>query len=93
MGRPSQSRTTTGMVDAQIEVTDGVIEEEFELEMGDGGPPFVERALFAFAKEMWPVVEDKNSAIGKSMGQVTKAVEGGLVNIAIDADKAKPFGE
>jgi hypothetical protein len=78
-------------VNAKVEVADGVVEEKFKVEMRDSGPPFVESALFAFAEQMGPVVKDENSAIGKPVGEVTKAIKRGFVNIAIDAGIAERF--
>lgn len=77
------------VVDAEVEVADGVEEEEFELEMRDGGEPLLKGALFAEAEEMGPVVEDEDCTIRETMREITQAIEGGFVDIAIDAGEAE----
>src|SRR5258708_36461559 len=90
--RPSLVAHLFLVVDARVEVADGAIEEKFKFEERHRGQPLFERALFAVAADVRPIVKDKDRAISQAGLQIVQAIERGQVDVAIYADIGKFLG-
>src|SRR5258708_27040512 len=77
------------VVDASVEVADGSIEEKFKFEVGHGGQPLFEGALFAVAADVGPVVKDEYGAVGEAGPEEAQAIARRGGEIAINPGIAK----
>src|SRR5258708_12540072 len=77
------------VVDASVEVADGSIEEKFKFEVGHGGQPLFEGALFAVAADVGPVVKDEYGAVGEAGPEIVPAIPPPVGDVPIHPDIRK----
>ena len=72
-------------------MTDRAIEKKLKFQVRHRGQPFLEGALFPVAAHMGPIVEDQDRAVGEARTEIAQTIEGGQVDVAINADVGEFF--